>query len=153
MKLNLPKNVLSEPPETSLRQAGYAYIYDRKMGKESFVRRLGGGFYPRFHMYLEQNGEYVILNLHLDQKQASYKGAHMHNAEYDGDTVAQELARIRPYFGLSDHSIPAPRPMSLSSESDKPIDSMSKIGPPSLDLTDYISDDPPKSWWRKLLGL
>ena len=97
MKLILDKNVLDQAPEQLLRQAGYAYLMDRNSGQESYVRRLGRGFYPRFHLYLAEQGNQVILNLHLDQKQASYEGAHAHNAEYDGETVEAEMARIKSY--------------------------------------------------------
>jgi len=37
-----------------LRHMGYGYIKDRQTGEESFVRRLGGNFYPRLHMYVER---------------------------------------------------------------------------------------------------
>lgn len=97
MRLTLDKNVLDQAPENLLRQAGYAYLMDRNTGQESYVRRLNRGFYPRFHLYLEEQNGQVVLNLHLDQKQASYEGAHAHNAEYDGDLVEQEMARIKNY--------------------------------------------------------
>lgn len=93
----LDKNVLDQQPESLLRQAGYAYLMDRYTGQESYVRRLGRGFYPRFHLYLEENAGQVIFNLHLDQKQASYQGAHAHNAEYDGETVEAEMERIKSF--------------------------------------------------------
>lgn len=85
-----------------LRHAGYANIYDRRSGQESCVRRLGGGFYPRFHMYIEERGEQIIFNLHLDQKQPSYAGAHAHNAEYDGEVVEGEIERLK---NLLSHSM------------------------------------------------
>jgi len=94
MKLILNRNTLSAAPEQLLRRVGYAYIQDRKTGQESLVRRLGRGFYPRFHLYLEERGEQVILNLHLDQKKPSYAGASAHNAEYEGKVVEEEIARI-----------------------------------------------------------
>jgi len=97
MKLILDKNILDQAPENLLRQAGYAYLTDRHTGQESYVRRFGRGFYPRFHLYLEEQNNQVILNLHLDQKQASYEGAHAHNAEYDGEVVEQEMARIKNF--------------------------------------------------------
>ena len=93
MKLILDKNILDQAPEQLLRQVGYAYLMDRRTGQESFVRRLNRGFYPRFHLYLEEQSGQVIFNLHLDQKQASYEGAHAHNAEYDGEPVEAEMAR------------------------------------------------------------
>jgi len=97
MKLILDKNILDQPPEGLLRQAGYAYLMDRNTGQESYVRRLNRGFYPRFHLYLKEQDGQVIFDLHLDQKQASYEGAPAHNAEYDGDIVEQEMARIKSY--------------------------------------------------------
>jgi len=97
MKLILDKNILNQAPEQILRQAGYAYLIDRRSGQESYVRRLNRGFYPRFHLYLEDQANQVILNLHLDQKQASYEGSNAHNGEYDGETVEREVERIKGY--------------------------------------------------------
>lgn len=95
MKLILDKNILDQTADQFLRKAGYVYLMDRYTGQESYVRRLGRGFYPRFHLYLEESHEQIVLNLHLDQKQASYEGAHAHNAEYDGETVEAEMSRIK----------------------------------------------------------
>ncbi|MDD5072013.1 MAG: hypothetical protein PHQ42_04755 [Patescibacteria group bacterium] len=101
MKLIINKSELDTAPEQWLRRVGYAYIRDRRSGQESFVRRLGSNFYPRFHMYfIEENGK-VIFNLHLDQKQASYAGAHKHNAEYGGEQVESEIARLKGMLGDS----------------------------------------------------
>jgi hypothetical protein len=98
MKLIINKNQLDEPSEIFLRHAGYAFIYDRQSGKESYVRRLDRGFYPRFHIYIEYNNGQIIFNLHLDQKQPSYSGAHAHNAEYDGEAVEGEIERIKSFI-------------------------------------------------------
>lgn len=83
-----------------LRQAGYTYIEDRLSGHESFVRRPGRDFYPRFHVYfteeLSTKGEATVtFDLHLDQKRPGYAGQNRHNAEYDGEVVAQEIARLK----------------------------------------------------------
>lgn len=82
-------------PEQFLRQAGYGYIRDHQTGMDSFVRRLGKGFYPRLHMYAVEKDNKIILDLHLDQKQASYAGAHKHNAEYEGEVVETEIERLK----------------------------------------------------------
>ncbi|MBU4216961.1 hypothetical protein L6270_03985 [Candidatus Parcubacteria bacterium] len=96
MKLIVHQNQINGHPEHFLRNAGYGFIVDRKMGKESFVRRLGRDHYPRLHMYVKREGEKVIFDIHLDQKQASYAGsAHMHNAEHDGPVVADEIERLK----------------------------------------------------------
>jgi len=36
-----------------------------------------------------------MFNLHLDQKQPSYAGAHAHNAEYEGEIVEREIERLK----------------------------------------------------------
>ncbi len=59
-------------------------------GDESYVRRLGRDFYPRFHVYVNVDN----LNLHLDQKKASYEGSHAHAGEYDSGLVEDEGRRI-----------------------------------------------------------
>lgn len=82
-----------------LRRAGYGYIESRHTGLGSFVRHFGRNRYPRLHMYIHQNEDEIEFSLHLDQKQASYKGSHAHNAEYDGDIVEQELLRLRGLIG------------------------------------------------------
>jgi hypothetical protein len=95
MKLIINKNQLNESPANFLRQAGYGYMQDRRSGQDSFVRRLGAGFYPRLHMYAEESGDNIVFNLHLDQKQPSYPGAHAHNAEYDSQIVFEEIERLK----------------------------------------------------------
>ncbi len=73
-----------------MRKIGYAPHYD------SFVRRIGGADYPRFHIYAQEKGEEIVINLHLDQKRASYKGQTAHSANYSikSDVLAREKERI-----------------------------------------------------------
>lgn len=77
-------------PVEVLRRAGYGQVMDRRASEPSWSRRLGSGFYPRFHAYVNGN----VINLHLDQKQASYEGSSAHSGEYDGPTVETEALRI-----------------------------------------------------------
>ncbi len=101
MKLVVNTKQLTETPELWLRRAGYAYIVDRASDQASFVRRLTRDFYPRFHLYWEAKTdpttqvEQIIFNLHLDQKRPGYQGQNRHNAEYDGEVVAREMARLQ----------------------------------------------------------
>ncbi len=100
MKIIAKKRQLGETPTTWLRHAGYALISDREAGHISFARRLTRDFYPRFHVYFdEEKGgdgeERVVFNLHLDQKRPGYEGYSRHNAEYDGEVVENEAARLR----------------------------------------------------------
>ena len=78
-----------------LRRCGYIEIYDRQSRQISYVRRLGNYFYPRFHLYPEQTGDKLIMNLHLDQKKISYKGQKAHSGEYGDEIVQREAERIK----------------------------------------------------------
>ncbi|MEK7652977.1 MAG: hypothetical protein AAB358_00625 [Patescibacteria group bacterium] len=88
MKIPIPQNI---NPAQAIRRCGYGLVGDRRAREQSFSRRMGSGFYPRFHIYIEGG----FFNLHLDQKQASYEGANKHSGEYDGETVEREAERIR----------------------------------------------------------
>lgn len=77
-------------PIDVIRRAGYGQVRDQRATEISYSRRMGSGIYPRFHVYI--NGD--IINMHLDQKQASYEGVSAHSGEYDGATVEAEGARI-----------------------------------------------------------
>lgn len=142
MKLILDNNQLSQSPEMFLRQAGYVFLEDRKTNNESFVRSLNRGFYPRFHLYLEQLSDRVILNLHLDQKQASYAGAHAHNAEYDGEVVEEEIRRIK---NLVKSNTQSTTPNANTGTSEKHI--LDKIRPKHFEAT--ARKEKKQSWWRK----
>lgn len=98
MKFGVKRDKISMTPEQIIREAGYTFITDHRSGKESFVRQPGRNRYPRFHIYLKEKGDVSYVDLHLDQKEASYPGAHAHNAEYEGDTVEEEINRIKQIF-------------------------------------------------------
>jgi hypothetical protein len=77
------------------RKIGYVIIDTRENGEYNLVRKLTGVNYPRFHIYLKQQGEKFIFSLHLDQKAPIYKGTHAHNGEYAGPIVEEEADRIK----------------------------------------------------------
>ena len=81
-------------PVDVIKRAGYGLVNDRNAREVSYARRLGSGFYPRFHIYI--SGQTV--NLHLDQKQASYEGSSAHSGEYDGPAVENEAERISGFI-------------------------------------------------------
>lgn len=100
MKLIVRRSQLAENPEMWLRSAGYVMINDRLSGQASYARRFSRDFYPRFHLYFtaekdSKGQEFIIFNLHLDQKQPGYAGQNRHNAEYDGELVEAELNRLK----------------------------------------------------------
>lgn len=94
-------------PIDVIRRAGYGQVRDQRATEISYARRMGSGIYPRFHIYI--NGQ--ELNMHLDQKQASYEGVSAHSGEYDGETVEQEGRRIMEIMAkLHDERFSGPAP-------------------------------------------
>jgi hypothetical protein len=81
-----------------MQRFGYAHITSYHTGKESYAKRLYGDHYPRFHAYLKETEEQLTFSLHLDQKQASYKGSRMHSGEYDGPLVEQEINALKQFI-------------------------------------------------------
>jgi hypothetical protein len=82
------------PPRVMMQRAGYAEFRDPRTGEISYIRRLGTQFYPRFHVYFEEQANGLRVSLHLDQKKVSYEGVKKHNGEYNGPTVETEMERI-----------------------------------------------------------
>lgn len=81
-----------------LRQAGYKPAVKRS-GQVSYIRSIGGGDFPRFHIYVEELPEGWEINLHLDQKAPSYQGTSAHGGEYQGELVEQEINRLKSFVG------------------------------------------------------
>lgn len=90
------KNIKESVVELA-RKIGYVIIDTKDNGEYNLVRKLDMDNFPRFHIYLKQQRDNCIFNLHLDQKQPSYetKGAHDHNGEYFGPVVQNEADRIK----------------------------------------------------------
>ena len=95
MRLILPK--LNIAAKNFLRQCGYAEISNPHKNNEiSYARSLDPGrFSPRFHIYTEETGHGMQINLHLDAKKPSYEGTAAHSGEYEGPAVEQEAGRIK----------------------------------------------------------
>ena len=98
MRLEVPDGVRINPMDW-LRRQGYA-VHRGGDGQTSYVRRVGGDAYPRYHCYVEQVGPRLVMNLHLDQKQPSYGGSAAHAGEYAGPIVEAEVARLRQALGV-----------------------------------------------------
>ncbi|MCX6744195.1 MAG: hypothetical protein NTX82_01575 [Candidatus Parcubacteria bacterium] len=80
-------------PDFLIKRCGYGLVRDFRATEVSYSRRLGNGIYPRFHMYINSEDP-LVLNLHIDQKQASYQGTTAHSGDYDSDYVKTEAQRI-----------------------------------------------------------
>lgn len=93
MRIAFP--TLPVTPREFLRKASYADHRDHHATQESWVKRLGPDFYPRYHAYVEEGESGFIVNLHLDQKKPSYEGTAAHGGEYDGAAVEREATRLK----------------------------------------------------------
>lgn len=93
MDINYAKP-LSETSYNMLRKAGYIPIRDRETGKDSYVFKISGDRYPRFHLYVEAEGATRLKwHLHLDNKKHGW-GEKRHDADYDGPDVVEENDRL-----------------------------------------------------------
>lgn len=93
--MDFPLPETANNPRVVLQRCGYHEFVDPNTGEQSFIKRLGDEFYPRFHIYLDQNENMTSVSLHIDQKQASYQGSRAHSGEYSGPAVEAEAERIK----------------------------------------------------------
>jgi len=79
------------------RRLGYSLESSR--GEEfNCVRPIGDMRYPRFHLFIKEDKDKLVFNLHLDQKKPSYSGSTAHSGEYEGKVVEEEAERIKKIF-------------------------------------------------------
>lgn len=84
---------LTDHARNIMRNLGYGEQRARS-GQISYTKRISGERFPRYHAYVEDVNNGMQVNLHVDQKEASYEGSHVHSGEYDGRLVEQEMNRI-----------------------------------------------------------
>lgn len=99
---------LSENARNLMRRLGYGEHRTRE-GQTSFVKRVGGEGFPRYHAYVEDTNGGIQVNLHVDQKAASYEGTSAHAGEYEGPLVKDEMEKIQN-FVASLHTPPVQTP-------------------------------------------
>lgn len=95
-----------------MRSCGYAFEH-KTNNEQSFVRRVTGYDYPRFHAYIHTKQNYtlhtksykLIINLHIDQKKPTYGSHTAHSGEYDGELVSAELERIKRLAAPSNQTL------------------------------------------------
>jgi hypothetical protein len=100
------KLVFSKIKDSSLnilRRSGYSFQRrDEQTGEMSFIKRIGNADYPRFHIYTKSlNNGGAEINLHIDQKKASYHGSAAHSGEYqieDNEWLQREAEEIKKGF-------------------------------------------------------
>lgn len=98
MKINWTGQ-LQKNPRQVLNDAGYHEFRDPNTDKISYIMRLGRDYYPRMHVYItKDSAEGGQLDIHLDQKKASYEGQRAHSGEYEGPLVREEAERLQRWF-------------------------------------------------------
>jgi len=118
------KKPLKQNSPTILRKAGYIPIRDRKSGKESFVLKIRGDRYPRFHLYVEEEAEErTKWHLHLDNKEHGW-GSKRHDADYDSPEVKSETERLIRWMK---HFTQAKEDTPPKNDQDKPIGVLAKL--------------------------
>jgi hypothetical protein len=106
MKHHFP-GPLSDHGKSIMRRLGYGEHVGHS-GQLSYAKRYGVDLYPRFHAYVEDIDGGLQVNLHLDQKKASYASGPAHGGEYDGPLIEAEMARIARFVeGLGAPASPA----------------------------------------------
>lgn len=84
-------------PERFIRRCGYGRHKTRN-GEVSYVKRVHGDWYPRFHVYILEKKDKIIFNLHLDQRAPVYEGVKAHAGEYNSEVVKKETERIKKFI-------------------------------------------------------
>jgi hypothetical protein len=92
MKTFIP-GPLTDNARNLLRRLGYGE-QTKFSGQTAFIKRVSGGDFPRYHAYVEDRDGGLQVNLHIDQKAATYEGSHAHSGEYEGSLVEQEMKYI-----------------------------------------------------------
>ncbi|MDO8598661.1 MAG: hypothetical protein Q7S02_00975 [bacterium] len=92
---------------TFLRRAGYGFQKETS-GEIAFVRRVGGGMFPRYHAYVQERPGQLTINLHVDQKAPTYGRNNAHSGEYEGALVEEEVSRLRSLTSAPPPATPKP---------------------------------------------
>ncbi len=98
MQIKVSKK-FNQNPTVLMRRLGYKPWRDPRSGKESFIRRMGASFYPRFHINCHYNQENIlIIDLHFDARRPMHtKGIRCYEDE-ESEVVKREDARIKQYI-------------------------------------------------------
>jgi len=91
------KGPLQNHSRNIMRHLGYAEQRTRN-GQISYTKRASSDRFPRYHAYVEDRDQGMQINLHVDQKEASYSGTSAHAGEYEGPLVEREMHRFRQAF-------------------------------------------------------
>lgn len=99
MKIEI--NPLTQNTLALMRRVGYTF-QKNEGSEQAWVRILGSGGYPRFHIYTQMDKMSLVLNIHLDHKKHTYGEDTRHHADYqDSPPLQEEVERLLTSFGES----------------------------------------------------
>lgn len=79
-----------------MRRAGYKPWRNPMTGQESYIRRTGASFYPRFHILLKQDKEQnLLIDLHFDKRKPMHKKGVRSYEDKESLVVQDEASRIQ----------------------------------------------------------
>ena len=96
MKLIFDRTQVADP-QMFMRRCGYG-LHKTRNGEVSYVKRVHHDWYPRYHEYILEEKDKIVVNLHLDQRAPVYEGVTAHAGEYDGVVVEKEIDRIKNFI-------------------------------------------------------
>lgn len=78
-----------------MRRAGYKPWRDPRSGSESYIRRMGASFYPRFHARAAHDSSpNVVLDLHFDWRRPMHRAGIRSTENEESEVVQKEAERI-----------------------------------------------------------
>lgn len=81
-----------------MRRCGYMPWRDPRSGEHSYIRRLGAGYYPRFHIKTRNEGRALIFDLHLDSRRPMHKKGIRTYEDEESQVVSIEADRIKRFL-------------------------------------------------------
>lgn len=106
MNIKLPR--LPDNSRVFLQRLGYNEHRYRGATDPNFTKRMGGERFPRFHVYIEERPDGLILKLHIDMQESTAFGSR-HRGVEDGEAVMAEATAIRQYGDALLKQASAPR--------------------------------------------
>ena len=79
-----------------MRNCGYKPWRDPHSGVTNFIRRLGRGYYPRFHVKVRRDDNHsLIFDLHLDARRPMHRKGVRSYEDSESNVVRAEAVRIQ----------------------------------------------------------
>lgn len=85
-------------PRNVMRSAGYKPWRNPMTGQESYIKRTGASYYPRFHILLKQDDNGLVIDLHFDARRPLHKKGVKSYEDSESPVVQAEAERVRRFI-------------------------------------------------------